>query len=260
MAPKATDPKKSRDARAKKFLLVMVPVLIALVAWQGPKVLNQVRGEAPAEAAPASPSNEASSGTEVPGTGSAAAPSEAVPGAEEPADGAALPVANQQALPDTDQPPSADEGQLIYFSRFEARDPFVQLVDPEDEGATEEPSVSTPTTDSSSPPPSTPPSSGSTGGTGGDTGTVDDGGDTAATEVKIAVNGRVTTLVVGDTFPENDAAFTVVSISGDTAEIGLASGSFATGQQTITLKVGEPVTLISQPDGARFTLKLISTK
>ncbi len=74
------------------------------------------------------------------------------------------------------------------------------------------------------------------------------------------MNGRVTTLVVGDSFPENDAAFTVVSISGDTAEIGLASGSFATGQQTITLKVGEPVTLISQPDGARFTLKLISTK
>ena len=136
----------------------------------------------------------------------------------------------------------------------------MQLVEPDDEGATEEPSVSTPTTGSSSPTPSTPPSSGSTGGTGGETGSVDDGGDTAATEVKVAVNGRVTTLVVGDSFPENDAAFTVVSISGDTAEIGLASGSFATGQQTITLKVGEPVTLISQPDGARFTLKLISTK
>jgi hypothetical protein len=261
MAPKATDPKKSRDARAKKLLLVMVPVLIALVAWQGPKVLNQVRGEAPAEAAPAAPANEASSGTEVPGTDPAATPSEAAPAAEESADGAALPVANQQALPDTDEPPSPDEGQLIYFSRFDARDPFVQLVDPEDAGPTEEPSVSTPTTGSSTPPPSTPPSSDTTGGTGGDTGTVDDGGDdTAATEVKISVNGKVNTLVVGDTFPDNDAAFSVVSISGDSVDIGLASGSFATGQQTITLKVGEPVTLISQPDGARFTLKLISTK
>jgi hypothetical protein len=251
------DPKKSRDARAKKVLLILIPVLIALVAWQGPKVLNQVRGEAPAEAAPASQPSESSSGTEVPADGSEAAPSEAAPNAETPAEGAALPVANQQALPDTDLPPAPDEGQLIVFSRFEARDPFVQLVDPEEEGTNEEPSVSTPSTEPPPPSPSTPPSSGSTDDGGGST--VVDDGDPTATGAKISVNGRVLTLVVGDKFPENDQAFTLVSVSTDSAEIGLASGSFATGQQTIKLELDKPVTLISQPDGARFTLKLIST-
>ena len=45
--PTPEEIRKQKDARAKKLVLVMLPVLIALVAWQGPKVLNQVRGEEP---------------------------------------------------------------------------------------------------------------------------------------------------------------------------------------------------------------------
>jgi hypothetical protein len=260
MAGKVKEPRKNpRDARAKKLLLVLVPVLVALVAWQGPKVLNQVRGEEPAEATSEQPT-ESSSGTNVPSEGAdtEAAPAETTPTDEVAADAAAIAVANAQVLPNTDVPPMPDEGQLIVFSRFEARDPFVQLVD-DQEVASDDPSADTSSSGSTTTT-NPPPSSSSVGTPGGSTSVIPpDGGSSTATEAKISVNGRMDVLVVGDTFPENDPAFTVVSISSDSVEIGLASGSFATGQDTITLKLGEPVTLISQPDGARFTLKLIST-
>jgi hypothetical protein len=255
MAGKVKESRKNpRDARAKKLMLVLVPVLVALVAWQGPKVLNQVRGEEPAQASSQQPT-ESSTGTNVPAP---AASPEVLPGDEAAADAAAVAVANQQALPDTDQPPTPDEGQLIVFSRFEARDPFVQLVDADD-ATSDEPSADTSSSGGSTTTTNPPPSTSSVGTPGGSTSVIPDGGSSTATEAKISVNGRVNTLGAGDTFPENDPAFTLVSIGDGTVEIGLASGSFATGQQTVTLKIGEPVTLISQPDGARFTLKLIST-
>jgi hypothetical protein len=35
------------------------------------------------------------------------------------------------------------------------------------------------------------------------------------------------------------------------------SGSFSNGVDTLTVKLGEPLTLISQPDGARYTIKFV---
>jgi hypothetical protein len=80
----------------------------------------------------------------------------------------------------------------------------------------------------------------------------------ATDQAKISINGQVQTLSVGDKFPQTDPAFELVAVSAGQATIGLANGTFSSGVQTITLNVGEPITLISQPDGARFTLKLIS--
>ena len=74
---------------------------------------------------------------------------------------------------------------------------------------------------------------------------------------RIVVNGKASVLDVGDSFPEGDPAFKIVSIGTGSVEIGLVDGSFSTGVDTITVKVGEPVTLISQPDGARYTIRLI---
>jgi hypothetical protein len=71
------------------------------------------------------------------------------------------------------------------------------------------------------------------------------------------VNGNVQVLAVGDAFPGNDPAFKIVTIGADSVEIGLVSGTFSTGVNTITVRVGEPVTLIGQPDGARYTIKLL---
>ena len=41
-------------------------------------------------------------------------------------------------------------------------------------------------------------------------------------------------------------------------KIGLVSGSFSNGQETVKVKVGKTVTLVSQPDGVRYVIKLVS--
>jgi hypothetical protein len=51
-----------------------------------------------------------------------------------------------------------------------------------------------------------------------------------------------------------------VSVGTDSAEIGLASGTFSNGQETMSLKIGEELVLISDPDGTRYAIKLISVE
>ncbi len=123
-------------------------------------------------------------------------------------------------LPDSDPLISPGSGQLVVFSRFVSKDPFRA-----------KPTIS-----------------------------VDDPSDQptgAATGATIEVNGASDEVKVGETFPESDGAFRLVAVGTDTAEIGLASGTFSNGQETMALKIGEELILVSEPDGTRYAIKLI---
>jgi hypothetical protein len=262
MPPTAIERRQQqRQSKQKKLLIALVPVLIAVLAFALPRTLKQLRGtETPPAETTAAATAEGVAPAQTDGSpadGTQTAPQAT---AEASGDPAVIAASAKRVLKDTDAPPAADEGQLISFNRFEARDPFVQIVDdqPVDtsttdaSGGTSAP-VPPPATGVTTPPPTTPPPT-----TGGTTdGSTDTGGQ--VTDVKIAVNGRVSVVAVGDTFPESDPAFKVVSVSSDSIEIGLVSGSFSSGNATLTLKLGEPVTLISQPDGARFTIKFVGS-
>jgi hypothetical protein len=272
--PTADEIRKQKDARAKKVLLVLLPVLIAMVAWQGPKVLKQVRGEdtsssPAAETATASgetattPPAAAGAPTDPASTGSTDTTTGETGAAAPAADPGAVVVSDTQTLSDTDLPPPVDEGELIAFSRFDARDPFQQIVqgDAESGDITETnpdvsggpaPTTPAPSTGGGTPTPSVQPGTSPTAPTTPTTPGV------ATGQAKISVNGQVQTLSVGDKFPQTDPAFELLAVSAGQVTIGLANGTFSSGVQTITLNLGEPVTLISQPDGARFTLKLVS--
>jgi hypothetical protein len=235
--------RQARDAKQKKLLIALIPVLVVVLVVAVPRTLKQLRGDDSASAAAPAATTPAATGTAT-GTDPAQAP---------PADAAALAESSRKVLDDTDPRPEASEGQVIAFSRFEARDPFVQLVDDQQDtsttdesgavpgGTTTTPTTTTPTTTTPPPTTTTPPP--------------DDGGTT--TEVKVSVNGKVLVLEVGDTFPGDDPSFKLVAIGDGSIEIGLVSGSFATGVETVTVERGEPLTLISQPDGARYTIKLL---
>jgi hypothetical protein len=189
------------------------------------------------------------------------------------ASGDQVAIAATEGLPNTDEPPEAGEDQLISFTRFEARDPFVQLVDDSsasgDEPQGDEAAVGdTAATDSGSASSGTDTTAAtstgsSSSGSTDTTTTVGSTDDTAATSgttstsVSISVNGDVLVVAVGDTFPPSDPAFKLVAIDGDLVKIGLAGGSFSNGAQTVNLKAGDSVTLISQPDGARFTIEIV---
>jgi hypothetical protein len=126
------------------------------------------------------------------------------------------------SLPDSDPLLSPATGQLIVFSRFVSKDPFRAK------------------------PSSTSSSDGSEGPTGN------------ASSASLEVNGAAEDVKIGETFPAADPAFRLVNAGGQSAEIGLASGSFANGQETIAVNMGETLVLVSDPDGKRYAIKLLS--
>lgn len=144
-----------------------------------------------------------------------------------PAPGAPPPAAPGTGLPDTDVPPAGGTRRLVSFSRFQSRDPFGR------------PS-SSPAPDASAP--------------ADEGGAPDEAGDTAV----IDVNGTSETVSVSAEFPDGQPTFRLVSVTEDGAVIGLVSGSFEGPEETVALAVGEQVELVADPDGARYTVTLVS--
>jgi hypothetical protein len=165
------------------------------------------------------------------GNAASAPPAATLPTPTTPA--ATIPTAT---LPDTgsglnETDPLIDplEGQLVSFSSFESKDPFAGLGD---DGA--------PTT--------TPDETPTTGGEEPDT----------ATRAVIEVNGSSEDVAVGDDFPASDPAFRLIAVEGATVAIGLVSGSFSTGTEVIKIDVGETYILVSETDGSRYVIRLVS--
>jgi hypothetical protein len=137
-------------------------------------------------------------------------------------------------LVDTDAPPSLMDGQMSNLGVFPGRDPF--------SGGPVAPSLGDV----------------STGGAGTGTGT---GTGTTATPTagRFEVNGSAEDVSIGDSFPESDPVFKLVSVTGSSAIIALASGgSFTSGDQSEEIKVGETLTVVGD-DGSSFSIKLIGT-
>jgi hypothetical protein len=251
-AAKAEELRKQKESKQKKLLLfVLLPALAIAVGIQAPKLKELVSS---AKEKTASVQGQVVQGYEE------LAPTTPVETPGAPSD---LTISATAGLSDTDVPPETDEGQLISFTRFDAQDPFVQLVAAESEGDQELPGEgetasgsgtgTSPVTETTT---TTSTSAGDTTAT-----TPDDSsgsGEVAVSQVSISVNGTVTVVAVGATFPESDPAFKLVAIEGNVVKIGLAGGSFSDNVETISLRVGDTVTLISQPDGARFQLKLVN--
>jgi hypothetical protein len=227
MAPKV-DMRKRKEARQKKVLLLLAPLLVILLVIQGPKLMKSMKG---------------STGTTEPQAAeTSSAPTDSSTPATDPATVPVAPAAAQAPgiLIDTDIPPEPDEGQLVAFGRFTGKDPFRQLVEDKESPGTEP----------------------GGGGSGGDEGPGDQGGaepgdDEAPNRADLTVNGAAESVAVGGSFPSADPIFRLASIDGEIAKIGLVTGSFSTGVATLDLKVGETLTLVSQPDGVRYKIKLL---
>jgi hypothetical protein len=210
---------KAKEAKQKKALFVLAPVLLALVAWQGPKTFNALTGSS--SAAPPAPTATAPvPGVPLPPPGSAPVTTTPTPPA---------------ALVDTDVPAEAGDGQLSALGRFSGGDPFA--------GA---PAAGSPA-DSSS------------GDSSGDAGTSSDsGGDVAVSSAVIEVNGKSETVNKGSAFPASHSIFTLVSLTPKKATLGLVQGLFEDGSATVDVAVGEQVVLIAAPDTTKYTVELIS--
>jgi hypothetical protein len=79
----------------------------------------------------------------------------------------------------------------------------------------------------------------------------------SAAGATIEVNGTSEDVHVNDSFPASDPTFKLVSVTETAAVIGLVSGSFSNGDDTITINVGETLVLAAD-DGTRYAIKIVS--
>jgi hypothetical protein len=193
----AADMQKAKEAKQKKLLLILLPFFLVLVVWQGPKMYKSLFAQPAPEATPV-----------------ATTPSSTVPGT--PTTGPVAPPAD--GLADSEPVPTARSDQLLSFSRFTARNPFVAPG-----GAALPPS-----------------------------------GESQLTNTAvIEVNGQSEEVVYGATFPTADPIFRLANVTESGIEVGLASGSFDDGRQTAAISIGEQVQLVGD-DGTSYTVRLVS--
>ena len=275
---KRIDPLKAKQAKQKKMAIGLGVVLVAVGAFQGPKTLKMLKGPQPVTSATSS-------------TPSATPPTGSTPAATPTPTGALpAPVATPQAavLADSDLPPAATDSRLLSFEQFQTKDPFAQQVevagssDEAASGSTEEgpapaesssgsadgPNVDPGTgfdplgsnpqdQDPNAEPPSfTAPESGSPGTEPGKS------APEPAAATKISVNGAVETVATKASFPADEPVFQLVSLSrdGKSVRIGVAGGSYASGDPTVKLELGKTLTLQNTADGSRYELKLLTVQ
>ena len=158
----------------------------------------------------------------------------------QPAQAGAAPVA--LAVP-------VETGKLTSLSAFERKDPFVQQVVAQN-GA------------------EAPAAEGAAAGKGGASGgseaakptTFSTGRPSVAAATIVTVNGARQVLEPGMKFPASDPLFVLVAEKpgSKAVVVGIAGGAYSGGNETTTLKVGKPLTLVNTATGARYRISLVS--
>jgi hypothetical protein len=252
---KKVDPIKQREKRTKIAAIVGLVILALAAAYEIPSMMKVMNKKPPAGS------------TYDPG------PSLTPGGLPNVAGGAAAAAASTSGLVDTDVPPTSGAGQLVTFSVFETKNPFAPQVTESDSSA------GSSTGDAATPsaadkagadvPPAavtTTPVTGPAGSAIPPAALAASTSTTATTttvapkpNVAISVNGVVSRVASQGTFPRGTPVFRLVTWAKDSAQIAIVGGSYATGEGTLTLRVGESVTLQNQTDGKRYKLELLST-
>jgi hypothetical protein len=255
---KRIDPLKAKEAKQKKIAIVGALLLLAVLAFQGPKTLKMLKG----------PQRGAQTAAATTGPGGPAVPDPvaggpAGGGAATPGGAPAAPVATDlAAVADSDAAPEPEQGQLATFERFASKDPFAQQAEeipaPPPAPPKETDADETATT------PAKPADAGSGEADGSDAGFT--GGDPAvvaperASATSIAVNGEAEDVAVDGSFPKDSPTFVLASIAkdGKSVRIGIAGGSYASGDETLKLALGKKISLQNTADGSRYELELLS--
>ena len=216
------DARAARERKQKIFVIVGAVVLLALLAFQLPKLLGGSGSETAAPAAETTAGGETEPGTQ-----------------ETPA----IPV----ALVDTDRPLALGPGQFRSFTLFEPKDPFVQQI-VEREPSAIPTGISRERARGGAQPRAKAPSRSFS---------VDDAAPGATI---LSVNGIRHVLEPGGFFPASDPVFVLVSEQPDakTVIVGLRGGEYANGGKRTKLRVGKPVVIVNSTTRARYRLVLVT--
>jgi hypothetical protein len=243
---KRVDAAKQREKRTKIAAIVGVVLLLAVGAYEIPSMLKVMNQKPPAN-------TRYDPGPSLTPGG--------LPNVATSAGATATPASSGQ-LVDTDVPPASGAGQLVSFSVFDTKNPFTPQVSSQPAAAdSTSPTTANkpgadvpPTTTTAGAPPVVSAVPSSPGSPSAVTTTTP-----ALPTVSLSVNGVVSHVASGGTFPSGAPVFRLASWTKGSAQIAIVGGSYATGTGTLTLHVGEPVTLENQTDGKRYKLELLST-
>jgi hypothetical protein len=223
--------REAKDRRAKKLLIGGSVVLVAVLAFEVPKMLHH--GGASSTPPPATTTTgAATAATTAPGVAAAAV---------------VVPTTASLKLPNSDTQPRRSVALLYSFSHFTGKDPFAQQL-----------STAAPTG-----------ASGTSSCTGNCQApasqaaavTHQQSGRTLAATgaARISVNGQVQVVRVGASFPSSNPLFRLMRASHGGVRIGIANGSYSSGAQTVTLTLGRTLTLVDTADGIRYKIRLLAS-
>lgn len=233
------DIREAKDRRAKRLAIGGAVLLVAVLAFEMPKVL---KGHGSSSSTP-----PAATTTTTPGYSASTTPGSTPVASASPA----VFPATSAKLTTSDLAPRRSKSELYSFSHFAGKDPFIQQV-----SASQITSSPSGTSGSSG--------GGSSSGTCCSSGAAPSAQTTAARmlaqtgAVTLQVNGKTQTVRVGQSFPSSNPLFKLVSVSHGQVRIGIASGSYQSGAQTVSLVTGRTLTLVDTADGVRYQIRLLS--
>jgi hypothetical protein len=241
----ATTHAQGKSRKQLYFVIGGGVVLAILLAIQLPKFLG-----GGSEAAP--PATEAVP-TSTPVTTPGSTPTTS-PGAVN-VSGSGAVLAGVKIVPGVASAPG--EGQLASFSLFVKRDPFVQVVkDTGAAGSQDGEPVGVKVSGGAAGGGAGANGNGTTSVSGNKPGSV--AGPSSLTSATIWVNGTDEAVDVKKRFPKTDPTFVLLALKPKAATLGVVGGAF-TGGGTITLKMGQTLTLVNTATGARYSLRLLYT-
>jgi hypothetical protein len=259
MAKKKFDP-KAKAKRQKIIAAVGGVLLIGLLAFQIPRTLKMLHGS---DSAAAQTSASSTTPSASQSSSSLAPPSLA----GNPTGTSSGSTGTSSGLQNTGATPGASPGQLVSFSRFPSKDPFVQQVNAACAGSADAGSqcASTSSAPSSAPTSSVPTSSPTSSAVPAvvkpvpSTPSAAKGKAAVLTTATISVNGVASVVKVGASFPAAQPLFRLMSLTATTAKISVVGGSLESGAAAVTLQKGKQLTLMNTADGSRYALKLLAT-
>jgi hypothetical protein len=226
-----------KDRRTKIVAIGGAVLLAGILAFELPHFLGGHKSSAAAAGTTTSASDT------IPGS---TTPSTVDPGTV--AAAVVLPTTGSTKLPNSDAAPRRTKSQLYSFGKFAGKDPFVQQVSAQ-AAATSSSSTGTAAPSSSAPAAATNPPVQQTSARI----------LTARGGATILVNGKREAVRVGGSFPSSNPVFKLVSLARGAVNIGIASGSYTSGAQTVRLSSVRSLTLVDTADGVRYRLRLLST-
>jgi hypothetical protein len=211
---------ETRAARERKQKIFVVVGGLFLVAMLAFQLPKLLGGSSPAEAAPA--------------------------GQTTTSQGQVTPAPAGVATAVVSRTPMATTTKLTSFTAFRQKDPFVQQV------------VTQNGIESAGPPAAAGQAVGKAAETGKPTKFTT--GAKAAAATIVTVNGTRQVLEPGTKFPAGDPLFVLVAEKpgAKAVVVGIVGGAYSGGDNTTTLKVGKPLTLVNTTTGARYKLSLVS--